>query len=234
MKQYDIVYILKNDIAPDEVRYSLRSVVKNMTYKSVWFYGGCPERITPDHYVRFTQHGDSKWSRVLETIKCICMNDDITEDFWLFNDDFFLLKKLTSTEPLVQGSLAYRCQRIKQENNNMPSAYSNNLMSTLAVLKANGCDRLDYALHVPMLINRRKALQVINKFPQCPMFRSLYGNYWHIGGTLMDDVKIRNNDDVPDKTWRFVSTTDGSFRDGKAGDYIRQQFKDCCKYEDME
>lgn len=230
MKKHDIVYVLKNDIRPDELRYSLRSVEQNMTYKSVWFYGGCPAELKPDHYVRLTQHGSTKWEKVAETLAVAFRNDDLTEDVWLFNDDFFILKKLTTTEPLVQGSLAYRCQKIKAQAGG-PSPYSEQLMRTLAVLKADGKDRLDYALHVPMLINRKKGLEVLQKFPGVPMFRSLYGNYWSIGGTLMDDVKIQNNDDVPGKDWRFVSTSDGSFRHGRVGDYIRGQFKEPSRYE---
>ena len=231
MKQYDVVYILKNDIRPDELRYSLRSVVKNLNYKNIWFYGGCPAELKPDRYVRLTQHGDTKWAKVAETLKVACRNDDLTENIWLFNDDFFLLNKLTTEQPFVQGSLAYRCQRIKEVTNGRPSPYAEQLNKTLAVLKHNGRDRLDYALHVPILINRRKAYEVLTKFPDVPMFRSLYGNYWRIGGTIIDDVKIQNNDDIPGKGWRFVSTSDGSFIHGRVGDYIREQFKEPTKYE---
>lgn len=230
MKKHDIVYILKNDIRPDELKYSLRSVEQNMTYKAVWFYGGCPAELKPDHYVRLTQHGATKWEKVAETLAVAFRNDDLTEDVWLFNDDFFILKKLTTTQPMVQGSLAYRCQKIKAQEGK-PSPYSEQLMRTLAVLKADGKDRLDYALHVPMLINRKRGLEVLQKFPGVPMFRSLYGNYYKIGGTLTDDVKITDNETVPGKDWRFVSTSDGSFEQGRVGDYIRQTFKDPSKYE---
>lgn len=225
MKKYDVVYILKRDVAPEELRYSLRSVEANLPHNQVWFYGGCPMGIKPDHHVNFTQHGLTTWDKVSDTIKNVCRNGDITDDFWLFNDDFFILKKMTNTKPLVQGSLAYRVQRIKEQHNG-DSAYSNELRKVMATMKHYNCDRLDYALHVPMLINKRKALKVLNQFPHLPMFRSLYGNYWHIGGELMDDVKIFDNDTTPGKDWRFCSTTDGSFKEGAVGDYIRSMFKD--------
>ena len=231
MKKHDIVYILKNDIRPEELKYSLRSVEQNMTYKAVWFYGGCPAELKPDHYVRLTQHGSTKWEKVAETLRVAFSNEDLTENVWLFNDDFFILKKLTTEQPLVQGSLAYRCQKIKAQAGGHPSAYSEQLMKTLAALKADGKDRLDYAMHVPMLINRKKGLEVLQKFPSVPMFRSLYGNYWSIGGTLMNDVKIQNNNDIPGKDWRFVSTSDGAFKNGRVGDYIRGQFKEPSRYE---
>ena len=230
MKKHDIVYILKNDIRPDELKYSLRSVEQNMTYKAVWFYGGCPAELKPDHYVRLTQYGSTKWEKVAETLRVAFSNEDLTENVWLFNDDFFILKKLTTEQPLVQGSLAYRCQKTKAQEGK-PSPYSEQLMKTLAALKADGKDRLDYAMHVPMLINRKKGLEVLQRFPSVPMFRSLYGNYWSIGGTLTNDVKITDNESLPGKDWRFVSTSDGSFENGRVGDYIRQTFKNPSRYE---
>lgn len=48
MKKYDIVYILKNDVKPDEIRYSLRSIEQNLEHGNVWFFGGIPEGIRPD------------------------------------------------------------------------------------------------------------------------------------------------------------------------------------------
>ena len=42
MKKYDVVYILKNDVKPDEIRYSLRSIEQNLEHGNVWFFGGIP------------------------------------------------------------------------------------------------------------------------------------------------------------------------------------------------
>ena len=47
----------------------------------------------------------------------------------------------------------------------------------------------------------------------------------------MNDVKIQNNNDIPGKDWRFVSTSDGAFKNGRVGDYIRGQFKEPSRYE---
>ena len=230
MAKQDIVYILKNNVEPEELRYSLRSIEKNFPHGKVWFYGGCPQGIVPDEYVFLTQRGGCSWEKVRNTIEQVCLNDDITKDFWLFNDDFFVMKKVTKIEPMVQGTLAYRIQKIRNSHNG-DSGYSRQLQKTLATLKADGLDRLDYALHVPMLINRKKALEVIRRYRDVPMFRSLYGNYYHIGGILMDDVKIQNIKEEPNKDAKFLSTNDGSFEVGLVGDYIRKQFKEPCRYE---
>ena len=229
MVKNDIVYILKSDIQPDELRYSLRSVCKNFPYKRVWFYGGCPEGIKPDMMVEFTQTGVNKWEKVNNTLKAICKNGEITEDFWLFNDDFFIMKKLAKLEPMVGGSLYARCARIVKKYGRETS-YAAQLQATARELKARGYDRLDYALHVPMLINRAKGLETLRAFKGFPMFRSLYGNMHEIGGVISKDVKIQDGA-VPTGAEALISTNDLSFRDGAVGQFIRDAFPDKCKYE---
>ena len=44
----DVVYVLKSNIDPEELRYSLRSVEKNFPHRYVWFVGSQPEGFKPD------------------------------------------------------------------------------------------------------------------------------------------------------------------------------------------
>ena len=228
--KHDVVYILKNDISSDEIRYSLRSVVANFPHRRVYFYCGKPEGIDPDVHVSFQQVGGSKWIRSTSTIKEICNNDDITEDFWLFNDDFFIIRKITEFPTMVMGSLDYRVQRIFKKHN-MNTNYAQRLRDTQKILKQYGYDQLDYACHCPMLINRAKALQTLKKFRSYPMFRSLYGNHHKVGGVLTDDFKIFDMDALPRDGVSIVSTTDKSWKHGKVGEYLRLMFAEPCEYE---
>lgn len=226
----DIVYILKNGETTDEIKYSIRSVCENFPYRKLWIYGGKSEVIMPDGYVEVKQTGNNKWEKVNNTIRLICQNDDITPDFWLFNDDFFVMKKIKKVDYMIGGTLWARAQKISRKFGGRDSSYTNMLKDTARILRDNGYDRLDYALHVPMLINRKKALATINRFPNCPMFRSLYGNHHEVGGIIADDVKITSETEVP-KDPVFISTDDNSFKSGKVGEYIRNAFPDPCKYE---
>ena len=231
MAKHDIVYILKNNYTSDELTYSIRSVCKNFPYRKIWFYGGAPEGIMPDVLVEYQQSGNNKWEKVRGTLTAICRNDEITPDFWLFNDDFFVMKKVSKLQPMVYGTLSGRVRRIQKKRGGRNSTYSMQLNETARVLNAMGYDSLDYALHVPMLINREKALQTLAAFPDCPMFRSLYGNHHSIGGVITKDVKIQSESQMPTGEEIFLSTNDRSFRDGKVGRYIREAFPDRCRYE---
>lgn len=228
--KHDIVYILKNNMDSDEIRYSLRSVEKNFPYNKVWFVGGCPDGIVPDKYMEFEQTGDTKWQRSTSALAAACRNDEITEDFWLFNDDFFIMKRVRPEKPFITGKILQFCKFIEKGNRGMQTPYTRQLRRTAHVLKINGFKQLNYALHVPMLINRAKALEVLNKFPDSPMFRSLYGNYYDLGGTLMDDVKIINLERCPEDP-KYLSTDDRSFSKGKVGEFIREAFPEPSRFE---
>jgi hypothetical protein len=223
---YDVVYILKHDVEPQELKYSLRSVGKNFPHGKIWFFCGCPKGIKPDVYVPFEQTGTTKWSKATSTYRKIC-DSDVTENFWLFNDDFFILEKITELPYMYKGTLKERIDDLKARRGN--SSYCMNLEGARLELESFGYDSLDYALHVPMLINKTKALETLNTF-KSPMFRSLYGNYAKVGGIKTDDVKIYSVG-LPTKGQTLLSTSDMSFRNGQVGKYIRDRFTEPSRWE---
>ena len=230
MTKYDVVYILGRYALPDELRYSLRSVCENMEYKRVWFYCGKPKGIEPDEYVPMQQIGPTKWAKARSSLIKICKNDDITKKFWLFNDDFYLLQPFTRTKPYHVGELHDHIERIEARHNNQRTGYTNQLRECERQLKAAGLTTVDYAIHVPLLVDRAKMLEALEAFPNCPMFRSLYGNYAHIGGTKRADVKINDPLTVPDETLDLLSSSDKSIR-GEVGRFLAKRFPEPCRYE---
>ena len=228
----DIVYILKEDIEPNELRYSLRSVCENFPYNKVWFYTGKPEGITPDEYVPHYQKGVAVWQRTTNTVEAICKNNKITEDFWLFNDDFFIMKPVEDMPTYYDRTLWRRIQQIEQKRQGLHSLYSTQLRLTRDALQDMGCRTFNYAVHMPMLINRKKGLELIHRYPNLCMFRSVYGNVYKVGGEQHEDVKINNLGKKPDADCDFLSTGDKAFAKGEVGRFIRERFPNKCKYED--
>lgn len=224
---HDIVYILKSDVVPDELRYSLRSL-ENMPHGKVWFFTGCPEGFKPDRFVPFEQIGARKWERATSTYRAISQTDEVTDDFWMFNDDFFIMQPVGELPYMYDGRLMDRVAAIRARRG--ASTYARRLNETRRELERHGLDTLNYALHVPMLFNKAKVLEVLDAFPDCPMFRSLYGNYWKVGGIETPDVKIYDLERVPER--ELASTSDAAFRDGAVGKFIRNRFNTPCKWEE--
>ena len=228
---YDIVYVLKNDIKSEEIRYSLRSVDENFPHRKVWFYGGKPEGLKPDEMVEFKQSGINKWEKVKNSLIKVCKNDDITEDFFLFNDDFYVLKP-------VEGEFINFCgedlkDRAKEiySRTGKASQYYSQLMNTASFLKARGYESRSFVLHVPMLINRKKALEVLTTPNITPMVRSLYGNMANVPAVKKKDVKIHELQGVPGQDWEYLSSSDKSFREGELGVWLKDRFPNPSRFE---
>lgn len=226
---YDVVYILKLYSQPDELKYSLRSICENMEFNRVWFYCGKPKGLRPDRYVPKEQTGSVKWERARSSLVDICKNDEITERFWLFNDDFYVLQPFNRTEPFHVGELRDHIKRVESRHNGA-TAYTKRLRQCETLLKEAGLTTTDYALHVPLLVERAKMLEALEAFPTCQMFRSLYGNYAAIGGTQRKDVKINEPHVVPGKDLDLLSSSDVSFH-GEVGRFLAERFPEPCRYE---
>ncbi len=231
MNKYDVIYILKYDVEPYELRYSLRSIEKNLPHGEVWFVCGQPFGLIPDRTITMRQKGILKWEKARSSMLKVCSNRFVPDKFWLFNDDFFVLKPVTSEKPFFGGTLRDHILRVEHKYNDKQTGYSKALRYCESTLNESDMTTFDYAIHVPMLIDKQKMLEALETFPDCPMFRSLYGNYANIGGNQHDDVKVFGlNDTIPDG-WDFASTTDESFDRGEVGKQIRSMFPDICRYE---
>lgn len=232
MRKYDVVYILADRAGPDELRISLRSIEANLTHGKVWFYGGCPDGFIPDEYVKHAQVGANKWERTRSSLIEACKNDKITKKFWLFNDDFYILQPIEKTTPLHRGLILDHVRKVEARHYNRPTGYTRQLRVCDDQLHRAGCTTLDYAIHVPILIDREKMLEALRMFPTCPMFRSLYGNYAKIGGEYFEEVDVKTTDPtkvIPDDAVYF-STSNKAFA-GRVRQQLEERFPDPCRYE---
>lgn len=227
----DIVYFVKNAPHNEELRYSLRSIEKNFPHATVWIYGFCPYELNTDRIVNVEQMEPTKWQNTRKLMAAACANDDITPDFWLFNDDFFIMKPITELPPLYDGDIIAHIEEIKARHGGTGTAYTRQLEHLVKTLKKAGYGTKNYAIHKPMLINRVKMRETLEKYPDEPMLRALYGNMHNIGGEPAKDCKIAAHLRPNTKDEAIISTDDYAFANLDTGDYIRAQFPDKCKYE---
>lgn len=204
----DIVYICRNG-DNEELRYSIRSAVKNLQFDNLWVVGGKPDWYTGNH-VRIN-NDRTKYVNARNNLMSICDNKQISESFILMNDDFYIVKKTKSIPYMYDGLLNDKIARYRDLN-----SYTKLLMSTWNTLQKNGVsDILNYELHVPMIMEKKKLKKVL-ALPG--LWRSLYGNLYGVGGIEMTDVKvyspgIRNQKsyDIDNLKYNYISSDDDSF-----------------------
>lgn len=232
LDQMDIVYFVKDEPINEELRYSLRSVAKNFPHRNVWFYGGCPDDLQPDRWAYIKQNARSKWGNTSGLLRNACANEGISENFVLFNDDFFVMKPIESLPYYSDGSLEKRIKELWTRNPG-GSVYITRMQLTKKMLTQEQFPTENYAMHMPMIINRREMQETFKKFPDGEMWRSLYGNHHRKPVEYMKDCKIYSRDEMPPTDTPFLSTTDASFLYGKVGEYIREIFPKPSRFEEV-
>ena len=184
----DFVYICR-DGENEELRYSIRSVLLSFPEAKVWVVGGKPKWYSGNHV--FLEQDNNKYVNAVNNLKAVCNTPDISNNFILMNDDFFIIKKIETVEQFYNGLLSEKIDKfIKITGSSM---YIKKLITTNNKLNKLGFTKpLDYELHVPMPMHKAGLLYILNEYPEC-LWRSMYGNLFNVGGSQMEDVKVYKN-----------------------------------------
>lgn len=229
----DYVYICRNG-DNEELRYSIRSVVANGKPDNIWVVGGKPDWYR-GNFIEVIQDKD-KYQNARNNMKTIAHSKDISEHFVLMNDDFFIINPINYVETFHGGSLSDKIGIFELHSNSSP--YTKLLLKTEQVLNRWGIsDPLDYAIHVPMVMEKNKLKDIMNTRIEGISIRTLYGNKFDIGGQLIKDVKIHNNRAIRLDSYNFnntdfpyISTNDDTF-EKLYNSLLKKMFQEKTKYE---
>ena len=207
----DVVYICRSG-DNEELRYSIRSAVKNLKFDNLWVVGGKPDWYT-GNYLEVLQN-KSKYTNARNNLRAICNSSQISSSFILMNDDFYVINKVDSVPYMHGGKLSKKISLYQELTGK--TRYVLMLKKTFANLSRRlGNDILDYELHVPMIMEKEKLLRVI----EVPDFwRSRYGNMFSVGGVEIEDVKVYSSGGLVKKSssqdmfkYDYLSSNDDSF-----------------------
>lgn len=225
----DLIYILKADIDTKELKYSLRSVEKNFPIKRVWFVGGQPKGLEPDIRIPHVQVGNSKWEMIRSSMWKAVNDERLSEDFFLFNDDFFVMEPVDtdSFRNFVDGTLGRRIDELHSESG--MNAYTRTLFKLEQELKTMHEPTMNFDVHLPMLLNKEQVRSTLYKCSS-PQMRSAIGNINRLPFVIHPDVKVYDLESVPVNE-TYLSTNDDTFRKGNVGEYIRETFTTKSRFE---
>ena len=228
----DFVYICKDGIN-EELRYSIRSVVESFPDSNIWVVGGKPPWYI-GNYINVKQVL-TKYRNAIQNLNTICNSNEISEEFVLMNDDFYIVKNINIIETYHGGLLLDKINLYQKINPN--SNYTRKLSATYKKIKSLGIESpLDYELHVPMVMEKKKLKQILQNNDQF-LWRSIYGNVFNVGGDQMEDVKVYSRGPLVLKSYNikkdehiYLSSADNSF-DMILNTILRKQFIQITKYE---
>jgi hypothetical protein len=209
----DIVYICR-DGENEELRYSIRSVVKNLPHDKIWVVGGKPDWYT-GNYIKVSQKRP-KYINARNNLKAICATEEISDSFILMNDDFYIINKVQSVPYMYSGTLDEKIQT--REDLFTGNSYTGLLRQTLnGLFRKTKTTVLDYELHVPMPMEKKKLSKVLMF---SGLWRSVYGNMFNVGGNQIRDVKVYNKTDkfyptsydINNLEYDYLSSNDTSFK----------------------
>jgi hypothetical protein len=239
-QKIDIVYILANASKwqNNEIRYSLRSIEKNLDLKigRIYIVGFMPKFIQDlevsniDVQDKYT----NKLQNAVRKIKAACNNYHITDRFILMNDDFFIMKKVSEIKYWSKGSLKGSMARHKTKG----GYYYKAIKETKELLEGMGIKNpTDYEIHAPIIIEKTKFLEIDKKMnleEKGLLFRSIYGNLTGAKRDVVPDVKIFNigaKGMEKYKDYKIISTGNKVVMDPKFQKWLKVKFKKVSKYE---
>lgn len=207
----DVVYVNKDGENP-ELRYSLRSLA-NVTHDRVWLFGGAPSWINPETVThRPSRQKMSKYSSTRAHIRAACLDEEVSDPFMLWNDDFFAMEFVGEVPLYHRRMLSESLDQYAQ----LKSPWAKGMRETAQMIEKAGIeDPRCFSVHLPMVIQKAEMLMALgwakDAHADAVHLRTLCGNLMDRESVQHHDPKMLNRrDPFPDGPW--LSSEDSVFR----------------------
>lgn len=236
----DAVYLVKPGDDNEELRFSLRSLAKNMPYiDRVFIAGHCPAWVRNAEAIELDPLED-KFDNQFQSLRAACADERVSDDFVLLNDDQFALAEMDFLPAWHLGPLRLLIQRLAKRGCTVDNdVWFRGLKQTLKQMREWGYRNPNaYEAHLPLAFNKHRLADVLDRVTYRPF---LWGAAYEAAGTqegeLGDNVKVAElgsrellacmTSGLP-----FLSTEDEAFTFGRVGLFLRTIFPDPCIYEE--
>lgn len=257
----DIVYLFRHSQHQDEeIRFSLRSVARNIPYiRKVWIFGDRPAFLTDNNAI--VEHVPHEYIAPLLGYRSPVRNDflmlflasllpGVAFDFVRFSDDYIVLKPLSREQLCIVRAL----EDLNDQRARGAGTWKQDLWRTFDVLKEYGYAGHNFESHVPAPMNRKLVFEAFMAFRA---FQSEDRHAGMLSGTAVYNYALRHHglkfirlaeeqsragfygacpgDDQIRSACRdkmFLSFDDKGFGAPVLG-FLRSLFPEACQYERM-
>jgi len=203
----DAVYILGTGSLADnkEILYSVRSLQENMLdLENVYVVGEQPDRMPGLIHIAASDLTEQAWKNVYSKICKACATPEVSADFLLMNDDFFMLAPFTGAD--------WPFYSLKGSN-------------------GGACGPHSYHVHAPMKLNKEMFLKMpfAADGKVCKSPRTFYANFYGAPPKTCDDFIVPDDDGgVPFATrvakLPCFSVSDGAMQNDHFVQYLEKRF----------
>ena len=125
----------------------------------------------------------------MQKILKACDNEDISDNFMFWNDDFFLLKNVDA----LNYSFYYAGDLKNAIPKNQNNWYQDYIVETIEELKKRDFNTGNFDIHCPIIYNKYKFKIATTPydFNKKLIIKSIYCNTLGIQGHFMDDCKVK-------------------------------------------
>lgn len=212
---------------------TLRSIEKNFPHRKVWLAGYKPPWVSDQvGYIPVLQGGGS-WQNHLLIMSEVAHHEEVSERFWYFNDDFYVLRKLATPPVYYDGTLEERARKLRGI---ALGSYTKGAEATLELLQNAGFENpLNFDLHVPMPMDKTGLADSIGLILRSgkqfwPHLRSVYAAMVGLEAEEGKDVKIAGAfEGIPDNSV-YLSSSPRAIQ-GQLGRELKELFPHPGKYE---
>jgi hypothetical protein len=180
----DIIYPnVEKFVQWDEMKYSLRSVEKNLVDVEfrVWIVGDRPEWLSDEaNFIEVPCSG--KTTRLDQALKRIAVDNhrEINEVYFWMNDDIYFINPVTYADLCIPKILEDLKGRINKYN--PQTQWGRDMIDTFNRLKVEQLPTLNYAIHLPYMYEKTKSKELFRLFEleKNPyVFENLYYNLFY-------------------------------------------------------
>lgn len=212
MENLDVVYILGKGSRwhDNELRFSLRSLEKNFTFRDVYIIGECPEWLQNITHIPVEDAFKNKLMNARVKYLAAINDERISDDFILMNDDFYFLKPVEKINYYSRGTIDGEIRRHRTK----AGYYFNAIVITHDKLLDLGMKNtlMDFEVHAPIIFNKEKLMKAIKKVGDTVcLLRTCYGNMQDVDFEVVDDFKVSDEGKFRkqlNKDRSFLSITD--------------------------
>ena len=176
----------------NELRYTLRSIEKNLTgYRNIFIVGFLPKFITGVIHIPCTNLGKTKDHRILHKILFAINDPRVSNVFLYMSDDHYLLKKFTASKFPYYYDMSLKDAAMMPRQS---SVYQMTIQNTCDVYP----DGKHYNVHSPVVYEKqlfKDAMEAGEWGKKGYLIKSMYCNYVGAKGLQMPDCKIREGMD---------------------------------------